>query len=102
MQETIEGLYSENRRFRVIEDQTPPKLAVQFPPGTIYKDQYTLHGKTEPGARVFVGGKRIKTSKTGKFEYQMKLNLGINVIVVESFDAVNNVTYRSQRVNRKS
>jgi hypothetical protein len=102
MQETIEGLYSENRKFRVIEDQTAPKLSVQFPPGTIYKDQYTLHGKTEPGARVFVGGKRIKTSKTGKFEYQMKLNLGINVIVVESFDAVNNVTYRSQRVNRKS
>jgi hypothetical protein len=102
IQETIEGLFSENRKFRVIEDQTPPKLSVQFPPGTIYKDHYTLHGKTEPGARVFVGGKRIKTSKTGKFEYPLKLNLGINVIVVESFDAVNNVTYRSQRVNRKS
>jgi hypothetical protein len=102
MQETIEGLFSENRRFRVIEDQTPPKLSVQFPPGTIYKDHYTLHGKTEPGARVFVGGQRIKTSKTGKFEYKLKLSPGINVIVVEAFDVVNNVTYRSQRVNRKS
>ncbi|UCD80502.1 MAG: YbaY family lipoprotein [Desulfobacterales bacterium] len=101
MQETIEGLFSENRRFRVEQDQTAPELSVHFPPRTIYNELYTLRGKTEPGARVFVGGKRIKTSQTGKFEYQLKLSLGINVIVVEAYDAVNNVAYRSQRVNRK-
>jgi hypothetical protein len=100
-QNTIEGFFSENRRFQVLQDQTPPKLSVQFPPATIYQENFTLRGKTEPGARIFIGGKWVRTSKTGKFEYALKLNLGISVIVVEAFDAVNNVAYRSQRVNRK-
>jgi len=100
-QKTIEGLFSENRSFRVVQDQVPPKLSVQFPPATIYQENFTLHGKTEPGARVYIGGKWVKISKTGKFQYPLKLNLGINIIVVESFDAVNNAAYRSHRVNRK-
>lgn len=101
MQQTIEGVFSEHRQFRVLQDQTPPTLLVNFPSDTIYDEHCTLRGKTDPGARVFVGGKRIKTSKTGEFEYQLKLNLGINVIVVEAYDGVNNVAYRSQRINRK-
>jgi hypothetical protein len=101
MHKTIEGLFSENRSFLVVQDQTPPKLNVQFPPATIYQETFTLQGKTEPGARVYIGGKWIKTSKTGTFQYPLKLNLGINIIVVESFDAVNNVAYRTHRVNRK-
>ena len=60
-----------------------------------------LQGKTEPGARVYIGGKWVKTSKNGTFQYPVKLNLGLNIIVVESFDAVNNVAYRTHRVNRK-
>jgi hypothetical protein len=101
MQDTIEGFFSRNGSFEVIQDQTPPKLQVQFPPSTIYQDRYTLHGRTSPGARVFVGGRRIKISGNGKFNYTLKLNPGINIIVVEAFDGVNNVAYRSQRVNRK-
>jgi hypothetical protein len=76
-------------------------LNVTFPPSTIYRGRYTLRGKTDPGAKVFVGGQRVKTSKTGSFKYDLKLRPGINVIVVEAFDAVNNVTYRTQRINRK-
>ncbi len=98
---TIEGLFSENRSFRVVQDQTPPKLNVQFPPATIYQEKFILKGKTEPGARVYIGGKWVKTSKSGTFQYPVKLNLGLNIIVVESFDAVNNVAYRTHRVNRK-
>ncbi len=101
MHKTIEGLFSENRSLRVVQDQTPPKLKVQFPPATIYQEKFTLQGETEPGARVYIGGKWVKTSKTGAFQYPVKLNLGINIIVVESFDAVNNVAYRTHRVNRK-
>ena len=101
MHKTIEGLFSEDRSFRVVQDQTPPKLNVQFPPTTIYQENFTLHGKTEPGARLYIGGKGVKVSKTGKFQYPLKLNLGINIIVVESFDSVNNVAYRTHRVNRK-
>jgi len=102
LQGTIEGFFSQNGSFQVIQDQTPPKLQVQFPPATIYQQRYTLHGRTEPGARVFVGGQRIKINANGKFKYSLKLNPGINIIVVEAFDGVNNAAYRSQRVNRKS
>jgi hypothetical protein len=101
MHQTIEGLFSEDRSFRVLQDQTPPKLIVQFPPTTIYQENFTLQGKTEPGARLYIDGKGVKVSKTGKFQYPLKLNLGINIIVVESFDAVNNAAYRTHRVNRK-
>ena len=99
--ETIEGFFSETRQIRVIRDRKPPKLMVKFPPRTIFRGRYTLRGKTDPGAKVFVGGHRVKTTKNGSFNYNLKLRPGINVIVVEAFDAVNNVTYRTQRINRK-
>lgn len=101
MQDTVEGFFSRNGSFQVIQDLTPPKLQVQFPPATIYQERFTLRGRTEPGVRVFVGGRRIKISGNGKFNHTLKLNPGINIIVVEAFDGVNNVAYRSQRVNRK-
>jgi hypothetical protein len=101
LEETIEGFFSETRKLSVIRDQRPPTLKVKFPPATIYRGRYTLRGKTDPGAKVFVGGQRVKTTRNGRFKYDLKLRPGINIIVVEAFDAVNNVTYRTQRINRK-
>jgi len=101
MQDTIEGVFSKTGSFQVTQDQTPPKLQVKFPPPIIYQESYTLQGQTDPGAKVFIGGQRVRVSAKGKFEYALKLNPGINVIVVEAFDSVNNAAYRSQRVNRK-
>jgi hypothetical protein len=76
-------------------------LEVQFPPGTVYGGQFNLEGKTEPGVRVFIGGVRVETSHTGKFTYPLILQPGMNVIVVEAFDVVNNAAYRSKRVVSK-
>ena len=101
LEETIEGFFSETRQLRVIRDLKPPTLLVKFPPRTIYRGRYTLRGKTDPGVKVFVGGQRVKTKKNGSFNFNLKLQPGLNVIVVEAFDAVNNVTYRTQRINRK-
>jgi hypothetical protein len=101
MQDSIEGFFSQNGSFQVIQDLTPPKLQVQFPPAIIHQDSYTLQGRTDPGAKVFIGGHRIRISGNGQFKHTLKLNPGINVIVVEAFDGVNNVAYRSQRINRK-
>ena len=98
---TVEGLFSETGRFRVVNDQSPPVLKVRFPPKTLYSGRYTLRGKTDPGARVFVGGKKVKTSPSGNFKYHLKLKPGLNVIVVEAVDAVDNVAYRSKRVISK-
>ena len=101
MQDSIEGFFSRNGSFEVIQDLTPPKLRVQFPPAIIHQERYTLRGQTDPGAKVFIGGQRVNISRNGKFKHSLKLSPGINVIVVEAFDGVNNVAYRSQRVNRK-
>jgi hypothetical protein len=101
MQDSIEGFFSQNGSFQVIQDLTPPQLQVQFPPAVIHQQSYTLHGRTDPGAKVFIGGQRIKISRNGDFKHTLKLNPGINVIVIEAFDGVNNVAYRSRRVNRK-
>ncbi len=102
LEKSVEGFFSETRRFQVVQDQEPPTLQVQFPPETVNSESYTLRGKAEPGARVFVGGNRVKTTRTGRFQYKLKLRLGINTIVVEAIDAMNNVAYRSQRVKRKT
>jgi len=101
MQDSIEGFFSQNGTFQVVQDLTPPQLQVQFPPAIIHQERYTLYGRTDPGAKVFIGGRRIKISASGKFTHTLKLHPGINVVVVEAFDGVNNVAYRSQRVNRK-
>jgi hypothetical protein len=101
MADSIEGLFSKTGQFRVVKDQSPPSLKVRFPPKTLYSGRYTLRGKTEPGARVFVGGQRVKTTRSGNFEYNLKLKPGMNVIVVESVDGVDNVAYRSKRVISK-
>jgi hypothetical protein len=99
--DTIEGIYSETRRLKVIQDQTPPSLYVKFPPDTLYRGYYVLNGKTDPGARVFIGGQQIETTRTGKFEYNLKLNPGMNVIVVEALDAVDNTAYQTKKVVSK-
>ena len=99
--DSVEGMFSETGRFQVAEDQSPPSLNVRFPPKTLYSGRFTLRGKTEPGARVFVGGQRVSTTRSGNFEYNLKLKPGLNVIVVEAVDSVDNVAYRSKRVISK-
>ena len=99
--DSVEGLFSVTGTFQVVEDRSPPYLKVRFPPKTLYSGRFTLRGKTDPGARVFVGGKRVSTTRSGNFEHNLKLKPGLNVIVVEAVDSVDNVAYRSKRVVSK-
>jgi len=98
---TVEGFFSEVRQFRVIQDRQPPRLEVRFPQDTVHSGRFLLQGRTEPGARIYVGGMQVQTSRSGKFEYPLVLKPGLNVIVVEAFDAVDNVSYRSKKVVSK-
>jgi hypothetical protein len=99
--ETVEGFFSEVGQFQVLQDRRPPHLEVRFPQDTVRTGRYMLQGRAEPGARVYVGGVQVKTGRSGAFEYPLKLKPGLNVIVVEAFDAVDNVTYRSKKVISK-
>jgi hypothetical protein len=60
-----------------------------------------VQGKTEPGANVFVDGNPVKTSGDGEFRHKLKLQRGINVIVIEAVDLADNVEYRSQLIHGK-
>jgi hypothetical protein len=101
LQDNAEGSFSKARRFRVVQDQEPPLLQVQFPPETIETSEYTLYGKTEPGANVYVGGNRVTISNTGEFQYHLRLRRGVNVIPVAAVDEANNVSSCSQIVRYK-
>ena len=99
--DSIEGFFSEVRQFRVLRDNTPPSLDVRFPPNTVYGGEFLMEGKTEPNATVYIGGRRVDISSTGTFTHPLDLLPGMNVIVVEAFDTVNNVAYCSKRVVSK-
>jgi hypothetical protein len=96
-----DGAFSEIRRFEVVQDNSPPKLSVHFPPKIVYSESCTVPGKTEPGANVIVDGNPVKTSRTGEFRHELKLQRGVNVIVVEAVDLADNIEFRSQLIHGK-
>ena len=98
---TGEGRFSRIRMLRVVQDRRPPRLEVTFPPETIPQARCELNGRTEPGARVFVMGEEVRPDPRGRFSHMLKLDAGMNIIIVEAVDAAGNVTYRSRNVNVK-
>jgi len=93
-----EGASSDPVRLIVVRDRESPVLDVHFPPKTAGSDAYTLTGRTEPGARVSVGGHRIPVTAAGSFQHSLRLGPGSTVIVVEAVDQAGNVAYRSELV----
>jgi hypothetical protein len=91
-------IYSAARRFEIIQDSVPPLLEVEFPATAVCHQPCSISGRTEPGARVFVGGHAAKVTPSGRFTYTMRLNDGKNVVAVAATDAANNVTSKSQIV----
>ena len=74
---------------------------MRLPPPTTKENRFRLAGRTEPGARVLVGGERVPTNEAGEFEYDLQLRPGINLVVVQAVDPAGNVSFRSQMVNLK-
>ncbi|MGD9189054.1 MAG: FecR domain-containing protein [Desulfobacteraceae bacterium] len=87
--------FSAARRLEIIRDSVPPPLMVELPTTARCDQGYAISGRTEPGAKVFIGGYEAKVSPSGDFKYTMRLNKGKNVIAVAATDAANNVTSKS-------
>jgi mannose-6-phosphate isomerase-like protein (cupin superfamily) len=96
-----EGIFSEAREIKVIRDMDPPDINIASLPSIVYEDTFTVHGSTEQGADVYVGGAPVDISPTGSFEYELLLEHGLNVLVVEAVDRAGNVAYFSQLINSK-
>jgi len=94
-----EGMFSRTRHFQLIQDLEPPVLVVNYPDTGEEGDKFELRGKTDPDARIFVGGLPVETDERGEFVYNLFFERGFNVIVVESVDKVGNVAYFSRVIN---
>ena len=96
-----EGGASQMGRFQLVEDREPPALEVDFPQGAVTAERLVLKGTTEPGARVFIDSNRVDVSESGNFEYAVKLQRGVNVVIVEAVDLAGNTAYESRLVKAK-
>ena len=97
----IEGMPSEVRKLRMVQDRTPPRLKLQKPPTVIRQPTITLRGKTEPGTKIYVDGTRVKVSAQGVFTHKLSVKPGATLIVVEAIDPAGNIAYATNLLNGK-
>ena len=79
-----------------MQDRRPPKLEVAFPGGIVNSGEIAITGSTEPGTRIIVGGTEVEVDDVGRFTHLLKLNKGVNLVVVEAVDGAGNVAYSSR------
>jgi hypothetical protein len=89
----LEGAYSETERLNVVQDREPLLLEVHVSEKVRRSHSVRLTGRTEPGAKVFVRGRRIPVTATGSFEFTLELDPGSNVVVVRAEDQAGHVAY---------
>ena len=94
-----EGLFSETWQFKTFQKRSPPELVVNFPPKRAKEKRCMITGSVEPGARVFIMGRRVAIDEEGNFNHPIELARRINVLVVEAIDAAGNVSYQSRLVH---
>ncbi len=97
----IEGMPSEVRKLRMVQDRTPPTLKLQKPPTIIRQPTITLRGKTEPGTKIYVDGTRVKVSAQGVFAHKLSVKPGATLIVIEAIDPAGNIAYATNLLNGK-
>jgi hypothetical protein len=96
-----EGLPSVPRRLRIVRDAEPPELSVDSSDAADDSGHLVLHGRTEPGAQVFVQGRPIAVASDGAFQTALDLSPGAALVAIEAADGVGNITYRSQVVTTR-
>ena len=94
-----EGRFGTYRRFRLQQDQSPPLLEVEFPPVVARRQHAEILGRSEPESRLYISGNEIVLDREGRFQHNLPLKRGINVVVVEAVDRAGNISYRSQLIN---
>jgi hypothetical protein len=94
-----EGGVSPARRFGLVQDLDPPALDVSYSEESVQGGKLFLTGSTDPGAELFVSGIPVPVDEAGRFEYDLELKRGWNVVVIEAVDQVGNVAYFSRTLN---
>jgi len=97
----VESRPSVVHSLRLDQDLEPPQLRVELPQETVPTEQFVIRGMAEPGSELFIKNRTVPLSANGEFEYTMKLNQGLNMIVIEAVDQAGNSAYRSQYVTAR-
>ncbi len=75
----------------ITKDTSPPSLIVDEVPSSTYDEELTITGTTEPGAILTINGRFVSVGLDGKFEDDIALQSGPNVITLEVVDSAQNV-----------
>jgi len=92
----------ETRQIRMARITKAPALQFESIPRVVRADRYVIKGTTDPRARVIIEGRDVGTDEAGRFEYTLRLQQGVNVIVVEAMDKAGNITYGVVRIVAKN
>jgi hypothetical protein len=95
------GIASETRQFSLATDRDPPRLDIAFPQGIVSASSVVVKGMTDPGTRIYVAERPVEVDGQGRFEQELALERGANMIVVEAVDGSGNTTYRSQVIHAR-
>ncbi|MBC7195345.1 MAG: hypothetical protein H5U37_06795 [Caldisericia bacterium] len=86
---------------KITRDTTPPTLSLNIP--SIYKvttESFTVSGKTEKDAKVYINGVEVKPREDGTFFKDFPLTLGYNKFEIRAVDIAGNETKTTRAVYR--
>ncbi len=95
-----EGQFSKTHWIEVIQDLEPPRLRVIYPENAKASAGYILSGSVEPGATLIVNDVQVNPDDQGRFQVEVILKKGMNVVVAQAVDRAGNATFVSERVFR--
>jgi len=101
IQDEIEGSPSAPRRLTVTRDGDLLPLRVEPPPAEIDGARFTVHGSTDPRARVYVMAQPVEVNRDGSFVAEVRLKAGANVLLVEAVDQAGHSSYWSRVLRAK-
>lgn len=99
----VEGVWSAARELEGRQNRTPPRLKIFSPKSDqiINQEKILIWGESEPRAKVYVNGKKIASDGVGRFEEEVPLKKGVNLILVESVDSAGNASFQRRVISRK-
>jgi hypothetical protein len=94
----LPGVRSLSRRFRLVDDATPPFVALLAPEegAIVTAADVALTGESEPGVRLAVNGGYVPVGDDGRFATTVRAVPGGNTVVVAAVDRAGNRTERSR------
>lgn len=97
----FESAFSPGRS--IVIDTKPPELKITAPATareTKQSNPLAVRGQSEPGATIILNGKtNVAVMADGKFEHEIVLVAGINIISIAAFDGAGNKTQQSLEIN---